>query len=161
MKRILFFSLIMVLVLAGCAGPEETPQEPEEVFEFEVKGITIKMHAEAAPILAELGDPTSYFEAESCAFQGMERVYSYSGFELYTYELDGTDYVASIVFLDDSVVTKEGIYLYSTYDEVIAAYGEDYTKTFNLYSYESGDSKLAFLIENDYVTSIEYIAILQ
>lgn len=161
MKRLLFFFLIMVIILAGCAGPGALPNEPEAAFEFEVKGVTIKMHAEAEPILAELGEPIAYFEAESCAFPGMERVYTYSGFELYTYELDGTDYVASIVFLDDSVVTKEGIYLYSTYAEVIAAYGEGYTKTFNLYSYESGKSKLAFLIEDDHVTSIEYIAILQ
>jgi len=91
----------------------------------------------------------------------MEKVYTYSGFEIHTYELDGVDYVLSVVFLDDSVATKEGIYLYSDLNSMLEAYGDDYTKTNNQYTYTSGSSQLNFIIENDEVASIEYMAIIE
>lgn len=65
------------------------------------------MNEKAAPILEKLGEPMEYFEAESCAFEGLDKIYTYSGFELHTYEMKGTDYVASVMFLDDSVSTKK------------------------------------------------------
>ena len=86
----------------------------------------------------------------------MDKVYTYSGFELHTYEIDGVDYVASILFLDDSVSTKEGIYLYCSLDDVLSAYGDSYTKGLGLYTYELDKSQISFLIENDEVVSIEY-----
>jgi hypothetical protein len=89
----------------------------------------------------------------------MERVYTYSGFELHTYEMDGTDYVAALIFLDDSVSTKEGVYLFSSLEDVLAAYGDGYTRTNDMYSYERDGSKLSFLVENDEVTMIEYMAV--
>ena len=54
-----------------------------------------------------LGEPMHYFEAPSCAFEGMDKIYSYSGFEFTTYTKDNVDYIASIVFLDDTVTTRE------------------------------------------------------
>ena len=50
----------------------------------------------------------------------------------------------SVVILDDSVSTKEGIYLYSDLDSLIEKYGDDYTKELNTYKYESGQSQLVF-----------------
>ncbi|WBW98594.1 hypothetical protein [Oceanirhabdus sp. W0125-5] len=99
-----------------------------------------------------------YFEAPSCAFEGMGKVYTYSGFELHTYEISGVDYVAGVIFLDDSVSTKEGIYLYSKLDEVLEAYGQNYTESNGLYTYKLDKHKISFLVENDEVVSIEYMA---
>ena len=73
--------------------------------------------------------------------------------------IDGVDSVASISFLDDSVKTQEGIYLYSSLDDMIDAYGDDYEESLGLYTYVQGDSELAFLVDNDEVVSIEYIAV--
>lgn len=124
MKRfslIIILSLLLSLFLTGCGGsaqpaagdnPGKTGDEGPAGYVFETEGIVIAMHAEVEPILQKLGEAMEYFEAESCAFQGMERVYTYSGFELHTYEMDGTDYVAALIFLDDSVSTKEGVYLF-------------------------------------------------
>ncbi len=160
--------LVLLLVLTGCGG-EPTPGDgvasgevdgtAQGGYVFEVDGITIAMHDKVAPILQGLGDAMEYFEAESCAFQGMERVYTYSGFELHTYEMDGIDYVAAIVFLDDSVTTKEGLYLFAKLEDVLAAYGDDYTKVNDMYSYNLGRCQLSFLIEDDEVIFIEYLAI--
>lgn len=67
----------------------------------------------------------------------------------------------SVVILDDSVSTKEGIYLYSDLDSLIEKYGDDYTKELNTYKYESGQSQLVFLVEDDEITSIEYLATME
>ena len=42
----------------------------------------------------------SYFEAPSCAFDGIDKTYTYAGFELLTYPKDDKDYVSSVVLKD-------------------------------------------------------------
>lgn len=180
MKKIFLLFLIAIL-LVGCGNEGSPPKDsnPEsannivddasddvdedeegiEAYVFETKGVEIAMNAQVAPIIESLGEYKEFFEAESCAFQGMEKTYTYDGFDLYTYEIDGVDSVASISFLDDSVKTQEGIYLYSSLDDMIDAYGDDYEESLGLYTYVQGDSELAFLVDNDEVVSIEYIAV--
>ena len=97
-----------------------------------------------------------YFEAPSCAFEGMDKIYSYSGFEFTTYTKDNVDYIASIVFLDDTVTTREGITLNATLEDIEAAYGSEYEKSFNRYSYRDGNCVLSFIVENNEVVSVEY-----
>lgn len=162
--------LILLLILTGCGNdsnsvlntaPEKAGDTETRGYLFEVKGVAIAMHDEAEGVLQGLGSAMEYFEAESCAFQGMEKVYTYSGFELHTYEMDGVDYVAAIVFLDDSVATKEGVYLFSSLEDVLEAYGDSYTKTKDMYYYDLNRCRLAFLIEEGEVTFLEYQAIPQ
>ncbi|HHZ12921.1 MAG: hypothetical protein ACOX1R_06165 [Caldicoprobacterales bacterium] len=140
---------------------ENQEVDQEKGYEFVFNGVTIAMHSKMEPILEKLGEPMEYFEAESCALPGMEKIYTYSGFEILTYEKEGVDYVLSVVILDDSVSTKEGIYLYSDLDSLIEKYGDDYTKELNTYKYESGQSQLVFLVEDDEITSIEYLATME
>lgn len=178
MKKIIILVLISVL-LVGCGNGDNTsdaPNTPKQIvanveahvdddggelneFVFETKEVAIAMNAEVAPIVEKLGDSKGYFEAESCAFQGMEKTYTFDGFDLYTYEIDGIDSVASISFLDDNVKTKEGVYLYSSLEEILDAYGDDYEENLGLYTYVLGDSKLNFLIDNNEVVAIDYIAV--
>lgn len=180
MKKIGLLLLVLILLLTGCGGKENTskdldnnenngisadsPKTPDngkesKGYEFEYNGTIIAMNEKAAPILEKLGEPMDYFEAESCAFEGLDKIYTYSGFELHTYEIDGIDYVASVIFLDDSVSTKEGVYLYCGPDDVLSTYGNSYTKNLGLYTYGLDKSKISFLIEDDKVVSIEYAAI--
>lgn len=181
MKKTGLLLIVLILLLTGCGGgenvsgdldnnkdngmPVNAPKEPDngnkstDGYVFEYNGTAIAMNKKAAPILGGLGEHKDYFEAESCAFEGLDKIYTYGGFELHTYEIDGVDYVASVIFLDDSVSTKEGIYLYSDSDDVLSKYGDNYTKTLGLYTYELDKSKISFLIEDDKVVSIEYSAI--
>lgn len=165
MKKLGLLLIPLVFVLAGCGKSQDTintSAEPETPgYIFEVKGISISMNGEAAPILEELGKPKSYFEADSCAYQGKEKTNTYSGFELHTYEKDKKDYVLAIIFLDDSVSTKEGIALSSSLSDVKKAYGDKYKEELGLYTYELDKSKLSFAIENDEVASVEYDAIMK
>jgi len=140
---------------------EESGTASAEGFSFEVDGVTIPMNVDAAPIIEALGEPVEYFEAASCAFQGLDKIYTYNGFEINTYPNGDKDYIASIYFLDDSVATDKGIYLGSTLEEVTAAYGEGYTEESGEYTYTLGDTTLAFIMEDDAVTSITYTAIVE
>ncbi|MFP4698532.1 MAG: hypothetical protein ACLFMO_07480 [Eubacteriales bacterium] len=173
--------LLVLLLLVGCSDAEptstdnqtvevdndktqtkdKTKQNDESGFEFESNGVTIAINQEAKTVVEKLGDSLDYFEAPSCAFDGMDKIYTYNGFELHTYEVDGVDYVLSVIFLDDSVTTKEGVYLFSSLDDVLEVYGENYTENQGLYTYEKGDTTLSFLIENNEVVSIEYMAVVE
>lgn len=163
MKKTLFAALALVLLtaftLTGCASDSGTPDDTDaQGFVFVSNGVDIPMMAKADDVLADLGEENSYFEAESCAYQGMDKIYTYSGFELRTNELDGVDTVTSVMLIDDSVSTPEGVSLYMTKEDMISAYGEAFTEEMGLCTYIKGDTELSFLIEDNEIISIEYTA---
>lgn len=126
---------------------------------FEYKGVKIAVEAPSDAILKALGEPMNYFEAPSCAFEGMDKIYTYSGFEFQTYTEGDKDYIASVRFLDDSITTPEGIGLNASLDDVIAAYGDNYRQSFSQYTYTKGKCNLRFIIENNEVVSVEYVSV--
>lgn len=127
-----------------------------EAYYFENKGVKIVLKTPTAPILEALGEPLNYFEAPSCAFEGMDKIYTYAGFEIHTYTEDKVDYIFSVLFTDDSVKTREGIALAATLEDVTAKYGKDYVESSGQYTYSVGDCQLSFLLEDGGVVSIEY-----
>lgn len=184
MKKISVLILVMMLIFTGCGGQEQekdnanqtgetndnntseensenSQQGQTEGFEFEFNGVTIPMNVDAAPILEELGESIDYFEAPSCAFQGLDKIYYYSGFELNTFPQGDKDYVSSVNLLDDTITTKEGIYLGLKLEDVVNEYGEDYVEENGFYTYTLGGSKLTFVVENEVVEAITYSAIIE
>ncbi len=132
--------------------------DPGYVFDY--NGVTIQMNTDVAPVLEALGEPQQYFEAESCAFKGLDKTWYYSGFELTTYPKDDkTDYISSVYFRDDSVSTPEGIYIGSTVEDMIAAYGEGYKGGDGSYNYEKGESSILFIAEDGEIIAITYLAL--
>ena len=123
---------------------------------FTVNGVTMAIDAEAGPLTEQLGEPVSYFEGESCAFEGLDKIYTYSGFELYTYPKDGKDYVSAIVLTDDSVATAEGIAIGDSSEKLSQAYPGDGTEICGMLIYEKDDMKLVFIIQDGEIISIEY-----
>ena len=130
MKKALFvFMAATVLLMSGCTKennetekePTSTPVEqpdnqgteddtadknPNKTTEpkgyvFDYNGVKVGMDMEAAPIIAALGEPSSYFEAPSCAFEGLDKNYNYGSFEIDTYEQDGKDYISTVFFCDE------------------------------------------------------------
>ncbi len=147
----------------GEAVKTETAQSTAETshsgFLFQSGDVIIGMNEDVAPILSGLGDYSNYAETPSCAFEGLDKIYSYNGFDLYTYPKGSTDYVNSIYFIDDSVATPEGIRLGSTVEEMLAAYGEDYVEEYGVYTYTKEKSTLSFIVTDGVIESIEYVAI--
>ena len=139
---------------------KDSKNEDEDVegnFAFKSSDVVITIDDEAEVILNKLGKPMKYFEAPSCAYQGLDKTYYYNGFEVTTYTDKGKDYIANILLVDDSVTTDEGIYIGSSKDDVVNAYGSEYVESTGQYSYSKGDSELQFIFENNLVVSILYI----
>ena len=135
--------LAAAMLMAGCGGQlllrrrqRRLPQQPRhrrqrqqasgrraasDGYVFTVDGTTIAMNAEVAPILEKLGKEKNYFESASCAFEGLDKEYTYNGFVLKTYPLNDVDYVASITLQDDTVATPEGIAIGSELADVTSS----------------------------------------
>jgi len=139
---------------ANAGGEAAAAQADTYVFEYD--GIQMAVNMEAAPVLEALGEPVSYFEAASCAFEGLDKMYTYSSFEVDTYPEGDVDYISCIYFLDDLVETPEGICLYMTQADMEEAYGTEYTEVNGAFVYSKGNGELSFIIENDEIVAIEY-----
>lgn len=140
-------------------NPGETDEQAADAFVFTYNGTQIRMNAPADDIIAALGDGYTYFEAPSCAYEGMDKVYTYNSIVVRSYTMDGADYIAAVELKDDTVATAEGIRIGSTEDDVRAAYGEDGTPGTSGIEYTMGDSFISFIFENGQVTAITYTAI--
>lgn len=185
MKKIFTLALVlsMALTLTACGGGDKpaegsqpsapaqstpaqsTPAQsaPEvqlpDVYVFQTNGKSVAVNANMADVLAEIGEPASYFEAESCAFEGLDKTYTYAGFVIATRPEGDQDFVNSILLTDDSVTTPEGIYLGSTKSDVLAAYGSEGEDLGALVTYTKGDCVINFVFTEDKVISIEYLPV--
>jgi len=156
--HVMLLAAILLLGLVGC-GPAESEPQPKN-FTFSYNGTQITMHSDADPIIAALGEPKSYTEEPSCAFDGMDKTYYYGSFYLSTYPLDGQDHVKGLWFADDSIATGDGIRIGNTQADVERIFGADCFSGTNAYSQFKGESKLTILLTDGIVSSIQYEAVI-
>lgn len=178
MKRKVFIVVLAVLLLSGCGEKEkvitgnsgnnnsqgqmtgdnaDNSEASEKGYVFKAGDIEIEIEAEAQGIIDALGEPKSYYESPSCAFGDLDKIYTYNGFELNTFSEGGKDYVYALILKDDSVSTKEGVYIGDSVDKVKEVYGDYTSKTDNAIVYAKGNMKLCFFVEDDLIVSIEYL----
>lgn len=138
------------------ADPSDSITVPMGYLFTPEKDIELFMHKEAASVLNVLGEPLTYLEAPSCAFQGTDRIYGFGSYEITTYEKDGKEYIYDIYFLDDSVTTDEGIYIGCSKNDMEATYGTEYQETSGSYIYTKDDMTLQFITEQDTIIAIRY-----
>ena len=81
---------LTIVFLAGCAG-KKSNTEPSKAadensgFSYTVNGVRLVPGEDFADAYKELGEPDNYTEAASCYFDGMDKVYTYTGYEVRTY----------------------------------------------------------------------------
>lgn len=147
---------------AGGAGETQAPAADDSsytagsTFVFPAKGQKISVNMPLSLFIDSLGDPDDYFESESCAFQGLDKTYTYKDFVIYTYPQSEKDYVASIALKSDAVTTAEGAYIGMTADEVKALYQAPSDESDKAIVYTDGDAVLSFMLDGDQVSSITY-----
>lgn len=145
------------------AGEPESFRAPEQQTEtavskgyiFVASGVKVEVDADMAPVLQALGEPASYFEAASCAFEGLDKIYTYNGFEIDTYPAQGKDLVSAVILKDDSVTTAEGICIGDSLEKLLEAYGEAAQEN-GMLVYTKDGMKLCFILQDDSIISIEY-----
>lgn len=180
-KRLIL--LLFSLLISGCSDRNNETAVPVETFESEqaaiqelsendesavretadYKGyvfvyndIVIEIDSAADSVLEQLGEPNSYFEAPSCALNGIDKIYTYNSFELDTYPLEGKDFISSVLFKDDTITTMEGIGIGDSVEKLTEIYGENSTEENGMTVYCKDNMKLCFITEGDFVAAIEY-----
>lgn len=166
--RALAWALLFCALLTGCGGSKDTAGDAaagdtagdaagaSSKYTFDFKGVEVAVNEDMARLTEALGEPADYFESNSCAFQGLDKVYTYGSVVIRTYPEDGKDYVLSVELKDDTVSTKEGVYIGAGREDVEAAYGEPTDETAAALRYVDGDCALAFILTDGRVTGITY-----
>ena len=128
------------------------------VYSASYNGATVDVvcDAPAASVLDALGEPKQYFEAKSCAFEGLDKTYTYDHFEITTYPNGDTDMISSVFLLDDMVTTKEGLYVGASKEDMESKYGTDYTVNGDECVYAKDNMKLHIIVTDGVVKSITY-----
>jgi hypothetical protein len=139
------------------ASKETTGTTETTGFTFEYGGKKIYMNEDINDVFSDIGEPRKTFEAPSCAFDGIDKIFSYSGFDLHTYPEGGKDLIHTINLRDDSIKTAEGVALGSGLSEMLKTYGDGYEREHEMYTYSKGKTRLQFLIEDDFVDAIIYL----
>lgn len=177
MKK-LAVALLSLSLLASCSSDEgsssnatsqtttpatsastETTQAPSiegGTYSYSFLGAEITLGTNFSVALDSLGEPSEYFEAPSCAFDGLDKIYYYNGVEVRTYPQGDDDYVSTILLKDDTVTTPEGAYIGMDIAEVLEKHGDAYTVDGSQYIYMSGEASLIFIVQNDSVIAINY-----
>lgn len=171
----LAFAFCLSLSLVACGGSDDTTKAPEETkapvasntgsytgkgYALTIDGKDVQIGMSGEDMLALLGEANSVFEAPSCAGEGIDYTYTYAGgsVEITTVpNAQGVNLIDAIVLKDDLISTPEGISLTMTLADVTAAYGDGYTTSGNAYVYAQDGMQLQFIIENDEITSIQYV----
>lgn len=175
-KKVIACLLVAAFMLTGCgasnektissqsqtsSAAESTTSESSSAdagYVFVSNGVSVEVDADFAKFESGLGDPANYFEAPSCAFGDLDKVYTYSGFEIDTYQTDGIDHVSAVIFLDDSVSTPEGLSIGDSSDKVTELYGNATSADDAQMTYEKGGMKLVILLKDGTVSTIEYLS---
>lgn len=155
LSLLLVIITMLILLFTSCSEGSEKPTV-EEKYSFIYNNVQITPGNDIAPILNSLGESTKYYEAASCAFNGLDKMYTYGSLQVNTYPDGGCDRVLSIVLLDDSIMTPEGITIGTEKDKVIAVYGTDFEVGETALIYKKGGTELRFILRDGYVTSIQY-----
>ena len=137
------------------SGAAATISAADVVFSF--NGTSVELNGDAEAAVAALGQANDVSSQLSCHGQGDDKTYTYEGFVLNTYPLDGKDRVLEIVVKSADIPTSKGVKVGDAVSAVTAAYGDNYRKVGVYYAYDAGEGKsLQFLIEGDKVTEIDY-----
>lgn len=147
---------------SGFSGTDDSTPASQETkaavngYAFVSNGVTVEIDADAAPVIAALGEPVSYFESASCAFEGIDKVYSYDGFEIDTYPSeDGRDLISAVILNSEEVKTAENVRIGDSRDAMIAAYGETEESS---PMYYKDSMKMLFIVRDDVIVSIQYLS---
>jgi hypothetical protein len=181
MKKIIciLIGLILIISFAGCGGsngamvvdpnaqggsktqgsqenPGEAAAAGQDLY-FESGGVKIRPYDLIDDVVKSIGQPNDTFEAPSCAYQGMDVFYYYSGFQLTVNDLDGANHVTVVMMVDDTVSIPQGVKVGQTEEKMQELMGDSLKAEGTLYRMESGTTTLQIQIKEGSVASIMYI----
>ena len=158
MKRFAAILIVAAVLLMGCG--KETPgnKETEDVkVAYSINNISVVPGTEFDLIKESFGEPVKYTEAASCYFDGMDKMFTYDGFEIRTYPKDGKDYIQDLCISSDRYKADGNVTVGSSLEDVQSVYGKDFKQTGNMYKYVKEDNRyIYFFVLNDTVKYFGY-----
>lgn len=154
-KRIIAAAAMMAMVLALAAcGKKST----SDAFGFNNGSVALTPGDKFDADAEGMPETTAYVEAASCYYDGLDKVFSYDGYEVTTYPKEDGDYIQDINISSDSIKTDKNVGVGSTLEELEKAYGSDYTLSGKMYQYYQDDNSkyMYFFILNDVVQYYGY-----
>ncbi|MBQ4381541.1 MAG: hypothetical protein II794_02240 [Oscillospiraceae bacterium] len=159
-------SILVVLVLclallAACSDNTSGENKPAgkvtygDGYVFTYKNVNMSPDAPAKEVIDAIPEKYEYFEAASCAFEGLDKTYTYPHIEVDTYPGD-VDRIVAIYLRDDLVSTPEGLKIGDSKEAMERIYGTGYTVNGIEYTYAKGSMSLRLHVEDGKVTYICY-----
>ena len=162
MKKKLIAVLLALLCLSAVACKPKDDAKSGKEYIFQYGNVDIKVGGKAAPVLEALKgkEPTVSSKASCLSGEDGEDVtYVYGGFRIETFRLkegDADEQIRRVVFLDDSVVTKEGVTVGATVQKVKDTYGTPSDETAYRIDYNGKGMCLRFTLRDGTVTGVSY-----
>lgn len=164
LKMTVFCIMAIVYILCACEKQssskekekEEKKTSAQEVYYYQYEDHRIFLGQKIEEAVMVLGDTYEYFEAPSCAAQGMDMFYYYQNLTVRANEIEGEKVVTEISFKNDTVATPEGIRISSSYADVIGKYGSEYRRNGTAIEYIMGNVMLMFDMKDGKVAAIVY-----
>lgn len=133
---------------------ESTSSTETSGYSIVYEGVSMAPGMEATQIIEALGDDYELSEGASCAYQGMDKVYTYDNLIIYTYEIDEGEFVSIVEATGETCNTNASIHIGSLKDEVIEAYGEPQESTDAGLGYTQDGIEIQFFLTGSEVTDI-------
>ena len=154
MKRwILLCAVALIALCVVCCAPS---QENETVsLSLEYRGAVLTVGMSESEAISALGDDWTLSESESCAGDGLDRMYTYPSLRLYVFApADGQATVTSVAYTDDGAVTVDGLHIGCAVGEVTMALGEPDEQSETRLCYYGDNDQLTFAVRDGRVSGI-------
>ena len=96
---------------------------PEGKYRFAYNGFEIVPGAKVETAITAFGDDYDRTEVASCAYQGVDIVYTYPGFTLYAYTDAGVEYI-NVIEVTNTLIDCGGISVGDSFKKAKEIYGE-------------------------------------
>jgi hypothetical protein len=139
-----------MLLLAACGGAPKS-----DAVALVIDGAEYACNQPVEPTLAAFGEGYEYAEGLNCAYDSVDKTFTYPNVTIYTVPLEDGDMIGEIYTEDPAVTSAGGIAVGASKADVVAAHGEGFEDLGNLLVYRSEDQgSLCFEMENDAVIAL-------
>ncbi len=154
MKRWIFLCVAVLIAVSviSCTPPQQNKTLPLSLAYRNV-ALTVGMPERAA--LDALGADYTLSESESCAGEGLDRMYTYPSLRLYVFApVGGQATVTSVSYTDDGAVTADGLHIGCAVEKVTAALGVPDEQSDTRLCYRGDGDQLTFTVRDGRVSGI-------
>lgn len=125
-----------------------------------VDGSVISLNENMEEVQKKVGKEKQLTEAESCVYNGKEKIYEYDDFTIKTYPKDNEDYVSSITINSKNEKVSGNVQVGSKVEDIKSEY-PNAEKTPSVYILDQDEYGRSYSYTDDTVTSIELYVIVQ